>query len=363
MNLYYLLAEILLDLVTVILGVAIIIQKTDNLPKFYWGIISILIGSVFIWENVNWIIIRSENPVYEYTDVLNIEKMLEWYFLATIVSLFPLASLRPGYITGFRLVVLFILPIIITTIGICYLWFGGNITPLQSASMVMANLDKPDVKLRVAIFVFTVVTPFLYFICPLTRQKVHRKINRMMFFFIGFLFLLLTIYILFTWCINQYIFNGFGIASLVFSIFFSIQYLKVENPLSDYVEASTGEKVAGQVPVPLYYVINEYLITTHAYVDPKYSVESLAGSLDEKAANVSAAIKSGGHSGFREYINHLRLDYFKYQASINSQRTIKELMYICGFTSRTTFYRVFADKNGITPTEFIENQLAKSEQE
>lgn len=361
MNLYYLLAEILFDLVAVILGLAIIGQKTDNLPKFYWGIISVLIGSVFIWENVNWIIIRNENPVFEYTDILNIEKMLKWYFLATIVSLFPLASLRPGYLTGFRLVVFFIVPIIVTTIGICYLWFGGDITPLESAGMALANLEKPDVELRVTIFAFTIINPLLYFIGPLTRQKVHRKINPMMFFFMGFLFVLLVIYILFTLCINEFIFNGFGIASLAFSIFFSIQYLKVENPLSDYVEADSNEKNTDQHPMPLYYMINESLIASHDFADPKYTIDSLAESLNEKAANISAAIKSGGHTGFREYINHLRLEYFKYQASLNPQQTIKELMYLCGFTSRTTFYRIFAEKNGITPTEFIESQPSKSE--
>lgn len=370
MNLYYLTIELIIDAIAAILGILLIIRKTDNHPKFYWGVIATLIGFVFIEENIGWLITRSENPLYQYRDILNIEKMLEWYVLASLVSLYPLSSLHPGYLTPFRLTACLFPPAIITTIGISYLCFNGHITPLNAVSQIAANMDQPDVRLRLTIFLFTIITPLLYFSYPLLRNKSRRKINRMMYFFIGFMFLLLGVYILFTLFINDFIFNGFGITAIVFSIFFSIQYLRVENPLSDHVEIDhklctendIKENVGKQsliVASPLYEMIDNYLKESHMYVDSNYSIENLASHFGEKEAAISIAIKSSGYSGFREYINHLRLEYFKYQVTLNPHRTVKELMSVCGFISRTTFYRLYSDKYHENPMKFIDKQTNK----
>lgn len=42
---------------------------------------------VFMWENIGWLTIVTETPEYRFTDLLNIEKMLKWYVLASIVAL------------------------------------------------------------------------------------------------------------------------------------------------------------------------------------------------------------------------------------------------------------------------------------
>lgn len=363
MNLYYLITELIIDAIALILGIVLIARKTDNLPQFYWGVIAALIGSVFIWENIGWVLMRSENPIYEYTDILNIEKMLKFYMLASLVSLYPLASLRPGYLTKFRVVTYLLTPIIITTIGICFLCFNGNITKLNSVSQIAGSIDNFDVRLRLVLFLFTIITPLLYFICPLIRNNSQRKANRMMFYFIGFMFLLLGIYVLFTLYICDAFFNGLGILSIAFSIFFSIQYLRAESPFSGYVDIKAddveegGQKHSGLMISPLFYLIENYLEETPVYTDSRYTIENLAAYFGENDTMISAAIKSGGYSGFREYINHWRLEYFRHQVLQNPQRSVKELMNISGFTSRSTFYRLYSEKYSETPTEYIEKQL------
>lgn len=359
MGFYHLTIELIFDIIAIVMGVTLIIRPADNRPKFYWGIIAASIGVVFTWENIGWLLIRNDNPTYEYTDILNIEKMLKWYALAGVVSLFPLASLRPGYLTPFRILMYLIPSIIIITIGICFLWFNGNITEINSIAQIPQNIGKFDVKLRLVIFLFTIVTPLLYFLFPVINNKTFRKITPMMYLFIGFMFLLLGIYISFTLYINNFFFNGFGITSIVFSILFSTLYLRFENPLSSYktsnkespIERSQDAQVS-----PLYYKIDIYLKETHEYTNPNYKIEQLADYFGEKKSTVSAAIKSAGHTGFREYINYLRLEYFKYHASMDSAKTIKELMYLCGFTARSTFYRIFSEQYGVAPTKYIENQ-------
>lgn len=365
MNFYYLICELIIDIISVILGTVLVIRKSDNLPKFYWGIIAVLIGGVFIWENVGWIIVRSQDPVYEYTTILNIDKMLKFYVLASLVSLYPLASLCPGYLDKFKLIAFLLVPIIVFTVSISFLCFDGHVTPLTSLAQIPVALGHTDVKLRLVLFSFTLLTPLLYFIGPLVGNHSRRKISSMMYLFIGFMLLLFVLYALFTLCINDWFFNGFGLVSILFSILFSIQYLRVESPLSDYASSlvkthkkeENAESQSLPVPSPLFFLIDTHLRENCAYTDPRYTIEQLAQQLNEKDADISVAIKAGGYSGFREYINYLRLLHFREQLSKDSHRTVKELMYACGFTSRPTFYRIFSQAYHMTPSEYIEKHL------
>lgn len=368
MNLYYLTVELIIDTIALVLGTILIFQKSDNLPKFYWGIIAALIGLVFIWENIGWVIMRTQNPIYEYTDILNIEKMVKFYMLASAVSLYPLASLRPGYLTHFRVALHLIPPIIITTIGVCYLSFNGNITALDSIQQITNNIDRFDIKLRLAIFACTIITPLIYFLYPLLGSNRKRKINHTMYIFLFFIFTLLTVYLFFTLFICDLFFNGFGIVSILFSIFFSIQYLRKESPLSDHIEANmtttnnapeknTALETAVQpVILPLFKSIDDYLKENQNYTHSMFTLEHLSKNIRKDETEISHAIKSAGYSGFKEYINQLRLEYFRHLVSQNPYRTTKELWVECGFTSKATFYRIFSSVYHEAPREFIEKQ-------
>lgn len=187
-----------------------------------------------------------------------------------------------------------------------------------------------------------------------------------MYLFIGFLFVFLGIYILFTLNINEFVFNLFGIMAIVFTVLFSIQYLRYENPFSNHINMIHNAKntesaimlQAGKSsqPLPLFSTIETYLQKQHPYTDQRYNIELLAKSLNKQEHDISAAIKSQSFTGFREYINYLRLEYFKQLAAENPKSNVKELMFACGFTSRATFYRNFSEKYGVSPSKFIENQ-------
>lgn len=113
-------------------------------------------------------------------------------------------------------------------------------------------------------------------------------------------------------------------------------------------------------PLPLFAMIESHLMEQHPYIDQHYNIEHLAKSLNEKEHTISVAIKSKGFTGFREYINYLRLEYFRQLAAESPEKNVKELMFACGFTSRATFYRNFSEKYGISPTKFIDNQRVEA---
>lgn len=179
-----------------------------------------------------------------------------------------------------------------------------------------------------------------------------------MYWLIGFMFLQFVIYFFFTLYINPLFFNALGITAVIFAITFSVQYLRSENPFSVHATQANSIHVEISSTIetsPLFHEIDAYLRENHPYTDSNYDLARLAESFGKSEWIVSTAIKSGGYTGFREYVNNLRLEYFKYQVSLDSQRTVKELMYICGFTSRATFYRIFAQQYGVSPTEYFEN--------
>ena len=258
--------------------------------------------------------------------------MLKWYALANIVALFPIASLSPGYLNHFRIFTFLLPPIITITVGICYLGFNGIITPIYSLNEIIPNINNTDVKLRVCIFLLSVITPLFILIYAMVSTKTYRKINNNMHLFIGFLFLFLGIYILFTLSINKFIFNLFGITAIVFTVLFSILYLQSENPFSDHISMVLNtEKEMPQIekspqPLPLFSSIEAYLKEQHPYIDQSYNIKDLAKSLNEKEHDISMAIKSQGFTGFREYINCNRLEYFRQLAIGNSEKSVKELM-------------------------------------
>ena len=45
---------------------------------------------------------------------------------------------------------------------------------------------------------------------------------------------------------------------------------------------------------------------------------------------------------------------FKEQAQLKRELTVKELMFLSGFTSRSSFYRYFASVEKMSPSEYME---------
>lgn len=100
--------------------------------------------------------------------------------------------------------------------------------------------------------------------------------------------------------------------------------------------------------------IEETLKRDNLFTDKDYSLKNLARDMDEREAVLSEAIKAAGFTSFREYLCDLRLEYFKRQAENRPGKYVKELIFECGFTSRSTFYRNFTKRFGESPSRYME---------
>lgn len=357
MGILYLSVELSLDLITCMLGGILMARAHDNGPKFWWGGIALAIGAVFAWENIGWLTIVSETPEYRFADLLNLEKMLKWFPLACAVALFPLASLYPGQLTTRRTLFYLAPALLFTFTGVCYLLVDGYQTPLRQASDIFLYIRQPDVQLRCALFLLSVVIPLSFFLYPAFSHRKFRQVNVMMYVFWAFMSLFLCIYVLFTLDISYLVFNLFGATAIVFTFFFSVQYLRRENPFSVYMPESALKRPAEELaPMPLFYKIDSFYHEEPDYIPVHYKLDQLAEHLREPEDLLSDAIKSAGYSSFREYMTTLRLEYFRREALLHPDKNIKELIFISGFHSRATFYRNFSEKYGCSPMHFLEEQ-------
>jgi len=353
MSLIELYIELLFDLLAVALGIALVVKKEGNLQRFYWGIISIVIGFFLAWENVDWIFRVSASPDFEYEDILNIEKMLKWFAPASIISLFPLASLRPGYLNRKRILIYFLPFLVVLIISVGYLSSNPVMTKLSSVNDVLVNLHKFDIKLRLLVFIFSIVIPFMYFFYPLIVYKTYRKASPYMYLFLSLNVVLSAIYVSFTLFINTFFFNAFGILSVAFAITFAVLFLRSENPLSIHTGHPQASEIVEARPPSAFFDIDNYLKENQSFIDSNLNAACVAQALQMSEHEIAKLVKSAGFTGFREYLNVVRLEYFKTLAMQNREKTIKELMFASGFTSRTTFYRVFSEQYGISPVKYI----------
>lgn len=92
------------------------------------------------------------------------------------------------------------------------------------------------------------------------------------------------------------------------------------------------------------------------FLSPKISVASLASDLNTNVTYLSSIIKKHKDQNFNGYLNELRINYLI--DKLKSDPTylkykITHLTEICGFTSYSTFRRVFSQQVGMSLSEFL----------
>lgn len=95
------------------------------------------------------------------------------------------------------------------------------------------------------------------------------------------------------------------------------------------------------------------------YEDPELSLAQTAKLLNSNASIISKAVNQGFGLNFNDFINHYRIEAVKekLQAGEQKTQTLLGIAYDCGFNSKATFNRAFKKATGVSPKEWIENEL------
>ncbi len=100
--------------------------------------------------------------------------------------------------------------------------------------------------------------------------------------------------------------------------------------------------------------IKHYIETQKPYLNPDYNLEQMAKDLNITRQNLSQTINDEIGKNFYQLINEYRvLEFKKYLNDPKMNHiTFLGLAYEAGFNSKSSFYRVFKEITGETPTEF-----------
>ncbi len=89
---------------------------------------------------------------------------------------------------------------------------------------------------------------------------------------------------------------------------------------------------------------------------PEFNIRTLADKVNSNTSYVSAALNKMGNKKFNQLVNEYRIEQVKIlmKENVHYKFTLEHIYTNAGFSSQSTFNRIFKEHTGLTPTEYIE---------
>ncbi len=372
-NVIVLCVELMLDAAGVVAGIIVLKRSADNSLQRAWGVLAFCLATLLLCDNLEWMWLFSQGievMIPRFTEV-PMNHLSIWHIVRVIVffqffSIFPHMSLKPGWMTWSRAINYAIPILLIICVSCCYHFFNGYYTELKSFEDIVRNMHKRDVIVRLSLFVFSVITPTINFLLPYLKKwtPVRRKQSKAMTIYMICFGVIMSGYIWLMLGTSGICFNLFGYIVILPVIYLDILYIRNENPLSlppAPVEELKSEEIAAIQEIEVSPIVLElcnklqlFMKENKSFTDPQYSLQNLLDDVSTNENRLNKAFHYDGFSGFRDFINFHRLQFFKEQAVLKKELTVKELMFMSGFTSRSSFYRYFASIEQMSPSEYLD---------
>ena len=125
------------------------------------------------------------------------------------------------------------------------------------------------------------------------------------------------------------------------------------DPSDDFTGESDEESY---LRYPLYLQLHELLSSRKLYLDPELNLQTLITLLGTNKKYLYQAIAGYGEENFRSLINRYRVDESKrlieQSIRIDSTQDMTTVYQAAGFNSAASFYRIFKQYTGLTPSEY-----------
>jgi len=100
--------------------------------------------------------------------------------------------------------------------------------------------------------------------------------------------------------------------------------------------------------------IQEFMKDNDPYTNPELNLKDLSEYLNMSPRRLSYLINTFLHQNFMGFINNFRIEKAKFLLSNpkEHEETVLEVMYDVGFNSKSSFFTIFKQKTGLTPSQF-----------
>lgn len=351
-----LILSLILIIILFTLGMTTIIGSKDHFVKKMFGYL-LAAFSVFIFS-----LSISYYPTILTSEVTSLllpgDFLLMFLFIIITLSIFPIISLNPEWRNVKVLGIILIPSLIFIAFYVLYsqnLIFTTELINQHSISgnirTIIGNIHHPDVAIRV----------FLLFLIPL--HPLHLFLRRKQLFYNKrrkptsnyntysiFLVILSLVFVSFLIKLPYSLYLVL-LSSTIILLIVGIGYRMNTSYLTVF---SKNDADINDSSREIYRKVVLRVIDGDGYLDDSLQLQTIANEMGIRKQDIIDAIHSEGYSGFKEFINSIKLGRFKRLAEENHNEQIIVLSELAGFTSKTTFYRIFKDAEGITPTEFMD---------
>jgi AraC-like DNA-binding protein len=205
------------------------------------------------------------------------------------------------------------------------------------------------------------------------REKIKESFSSLdkinldwLYFMLGAFALLLTISFIYTFLpavgLKQ-LFDPLFILSLIFIFFFAIGivwkglthpqlFSGIEQPAER--ERKYAESIRDEERASAKTELRALMEEKKLFLDPDLTLEKMAANTRYSPKRLSQLINDSHGQSFFDFVNSYRIREAEsiLRASKDPRLTILEVMYACGFNSKSSFNTIFKQKTGKTPTEY-----------
>lgn len=311
------------------------------------------------------------DPTYVTGSILSVPFLLLGIFVVTIYFMYPVEVISPGWITGKRLLKMY-LPVI----GLWLLYratvgLGVEYVSYKTLGEMAEDIGSFQVIFRITLFLLIFLPALLLYYLPYTRRYNNANQKWMHGYIVVVTinmvaYLIVNVYDTFLFC------SLYVVVSLLCSLYITYQELYVRlirQPIGIQINGPGPAVEVGPAPLPklggdarqilnpresdLFERLEKYMNDTQVWQDPDLSVERLVSALYTNRTSLLKAIQQHGYDNYTSYVNGRRVAEFiqiiEQQKSFNYQQTFFDV----GFRSKSTALRNFRYITGMIPSEYF----------
>lgn len=275
-----------------------------------------------------------------------------------IMTLYPIAIVRPTWLTPIHYIVLFS-PV--AFFAFVFLFFVGNWTEITTPESVWENASNLDVTFRLMSLFIIVPYCLILFWLPYNYKQSSATLK----WIIGYSFGLTLICGVHIVLMLTYTPTLMALLPLLAATFYyqSTEFELHERLRPPHIEGEEDilKNPHSLLEIPMKGVNPEFGLWSRIQIimdkeegwrDPDLSLTELAHLTGTNISYLNRIIKQEAGMGFKDYLNQTRIRDVEAQLRANPRLDIQEAFFNAGFRSRTTAWRNFKDIIGVTPSEF-----------